>query len=265
MADYASRYNYTTFDIIGDLSFGQSFDCLNSSTYHSWVLNVFHLLENFPLTFGKLVYPVSFKLLGLLVTPKKVRGSRDYQTQLVEERLESRMNNESQKGRCDFVDSMMRHQGDKDEISFDEMVENASILVLAGSETTATLLSGVTYYLCKTPRVYKKVKEEVRSKFKAEEDITFASVVECKYMLAVLEEGLRIYPPAPSVFPRQALEDMVVDGVKVPKGTHVGVHQLATHRAQENWSRPNQFVPERWTKEGKEGEFKDDRESMTGF
>ena len=147
-----------------------------------------------------------------------------------------------------------------DEMSFDEMAMTANIVVIAGSETTATLMSGVTWYLCKHPRVYEKVKEEVRETFKNEEEITFASVIECKYMLAVLEEGMRMYPPAPSMFCREALEDMEVDGVPVPRGTHVSVHQLAAYRSGENWTQPSEFLPERWTKEGEEGVFRDDSE-----
>ena len=136
----------------------------------------------------------------------------------------------------------------------------ATAIVLAGSETTATLLSGMTWYLCMNLRVYEKVKSELRTKFTDEEEITFASVMECEYMLAVLEEGLRMYPPAPSIFHREALENMEIDGVKVLKGTHVAVHQLAAYRSEENWTRPWDFVPERWLKEGKDGEFRDDSE-----
>ena len=190
--------------------------------------------------------------------PKSVRDCREYQESLVRERLQTRINNESQAGRCDFVDSMLKHQGDSEEMSFEEMAMTANIVVLAGSETTATLMDGVTWYLCKNPRVYEKAKAEVRGMFKNEEEITFASVNECEYMLAVLEEGLRMYPPAPSNFNREALDDMEVDGVLVPKGTHVGVHQLAAHHIEENWTRPWDFVPERWLKGGKEGEFRDD-------
>lgn len=66
---------------------------------------------------------------------------------------------------------------------------------MAGSETTASLLSGVIYYLLKNPSVLEKLVKEIRSAFPTEEAITIASVSSLKYESAVLQEGLRIFPP----------------------------------------------------------------------
>lgn len=66
---------------------------------------------------------------------------------------------------------------------------------MAGSETTASLLSGVIYYLLKNPSVLEKLVKEIRSAFPTEDTITIASVSSLKYEFAVLQEGLRIFPP----------------------------------------------------------------------
>lgn len=87
-------------------------------------------------------------------------------------------------------------------ITDEQIAANAGILVIAGSETTATLLAGVTYYLMKNPDVLKKVNDEVRSTFKSEDEITFTSINELPYMIACLTEGLRIYPPVAAGLPR---------------------------------------------------------------
>jgi cytochrome P450 len=87
-----------------------------------------------------------------------------------------------------------------------EMESNASTLIIAGSETTATLLSGATYYLLRNPETMTKVVKEVRETFETEEDINFASASRLNYMLAVLNESLRIYPPVPAGIPR-VIED----------------------------------------------------------
>ena len=68
-------------------------------------------------------------------------------------------------------------------------------LIVAGSETSATLLSGCIFYLCKTPHVMSQLVAEIRSNFKQDTDMTFRAVEELKYMNAVIEETLRIYPP----------------------------------------------------------------------
>jgi cytochrome P450 len=56
----------------------------------------------------------------------------------------------------------------------DNLVMNASVLIVAGSETTATVLSGVTYLLLRYPDKLAKLTDEVRSAFESEDDITMA-------------------------------------------------------------------------------------------
>lgn len=87
-------------------------------------------------------------------------------------------------------------------MSFEELSGNALILVLAGSETTATLLSGCIYLLLSNPDKLEKLKQEVRSTFKNETEINGNSVNRLSYMLAVLNEALRLYPPITSTLTR---------------------------------------------------------------
>jgi cytochrome P450 len=79
---------------------------------------------------------------------------------------------------------------------------NMEGLFIAGSETTATLLCGVTYLLLSNPEILKKLAHEVRSGFASEDEITMTSVSKLSYMLACLDEAMRVYPPIPSVLPR---------------------------------------------------------------
>ena len=79
---------------------------------------------------------------------------------------------------------------------------NSSSVLIAGSETTSSMLSGVTYLLLSNPETLKKVVEEVRTSFKSESDITLTSVSCLTYMLACLNEALRSYPPVPFGMPR---------------------------------------------------------------
>lgn len=93
-----------------------------------------------------------------------------------------------------------------------EITDTACILIVGGSETTATLLSGATYYLAKNPRVLKKAREEVRMTFEKEEDINLLSLGKLPYLQAVIDESLRIYPPAASIFPRRTVGWEMIDG-----------------------------------------------------
>ena len=79
---------------------------------------------------------------------------------------------------------------------------NSSSVLIAGSETTSSMLSGVTYLLLTNPDAYKKVVHEVRTSFESEEEITLTSVSRLTYMLACLTEAMRSYPPVPFGMPR---------------------------------------------------------------
>ena len=74
--------------------------------------------------------------------------------------------------------------------------------MVAGSETSATMLSGTTVLLIKNPDKRQKLIEEVRGKFKTPSEITLEKVNRLHYLMAVVNEGLRMYPPVPTGFPR---------------------------------------------------------------
>lgn len=96
------------------------------------------------------------------------------------------------------------------------MIANAEILIIGGSETTASLLSGVTYLLLTNPEAHDKLKAEVRSVFQTREDINLISVNNLPYMLACLDEAMRMYPPIANGLPRQ-----IPDGGATIMGQHI--------------------------------------------
>jgi hypothetical protein len=101
-----------------------------------------------------------------------------------------------------------------------EIIATSRVLLTAGSETTATLLSGATYYLLKNPAVLHRVQSEVREAFKTADDITLRSVSTpglLPYLEAVLQESFRCYPSIPATLPRiTGPEGALIDGNFVP-------------------------------------------------
>lgn len=84
-----------------------------------------------------------------------------------------------------------------------EIQENAEILIIAGSETTATTLCGATYLLTTNPGCLEKIKEEIRSSFQNEDEINITNTAKLRYTQAVLDETMRRYPPVAAATPRQ--------------------------------------------------------------
>lgn len=106
-------------------------------------------------------------------------------------------------------------------------MDNASLLIIAGSETTATTLSGVTYLLLTHPEVLQKTTDEVRSSFSNESEIDLLSVQKLNYMMAALQETLRMYPPVPTAIPRKAQPGGdVICGQYVPENVSIIPHEV---------------------------------------
>jgi cytochrome P450 len=106
--------------------------------------------------------------------------------------------------------------------SFQKLQSQANLLVIAGIETTATALSGMTYYLCRSRKTYSKLARRIRGAFSSYNDTTDRSTESLPYLKAVIEEGLRIFPPIPTSPPRVSSGE-TLDGFFVPKGSVVYV------------------------------------------
>ncbi|KUJ15044.1 cytochrome P450 [Mollisia scopiformis] len=236
-----SWYNFTTFDIIGDLTFGESFDCLEKSDYHPWVSMIFSNMKASSYL-KALKYVPGGTGISSLIVPKRLLETLKSHANIITEKLNQRLALKTE--RPDFVGNMQRNEKT---FSFDNMKANSSLLIIAGSETTATLLSGVTYHLLRNPNKLNKVIDEVRTTFAKPEDITMASAGTLDYMLACLNEALRMYPPAPVGLPRIVPEggDMIA-GKWVSGGTIVSVCHYASYHSATNFRNPECFVPERF-------------------
>jgi cytochrome P450 len=223
--DIAAWYNFTTFDIIGDLAFGEPFGCLDNKELHPWISLIFEGMKDLAFLNCLARTPWLKKLMTSL-TPKsstsKWAEHRDMSRETVRKRLAS------QEDRPDFIDAMMRRTGasgnvsrsnyvwpdhntelspKQQEMSFEELASNARLIIIAGSETTATLLTATTYFLTTNPETLKRLTDEVRSSFKSESEIDMVSVQRLTYMMAALNEGLRVFPPVINGTARKVREE----------------------------------------------------------
>lgn len=211
-------YTLTLFDVIGDLAFGQSFGGLRDQVIHSTISFTFEAFKLLTYLEAGASFPLLFKLLQLW-TPKRLIEARDRKEAHAEETVRRRMADKSLHGRGDFLDSMMRFEGTPEGLNEKELIANASTLIVAGSETTSTILSGLTYYLLRNPDSYKKVAAEVRSAYAAEAEIVMSTTAQrLPYMSACFQEAFRLYPPVPSGLQRVAPPNgkTMVAGHEVP-------------------------------------------------
>ncbi|KXL43990.1 hypothetical protein M433DRAFT_76371 [Acidomyces richmondensis BFW] len=250
-----NQYNYTTFDIMGDLTFGEPLDMLENGDYHPWVAAIF---ANF--RFGTILhcivyYPILLHTLKMFVPPsirEKQKLHKEFSHARVDRRLEKR------DARPDIWGLVLEKEGSTLGLSKKEMYSNGNIFMIAGTETTATLLSGLTFHLLKNPAKMDRLTHEIRSAFATDEDITIERLQALRYLHACIEEGLRMYPPVTNGLPRIVPPGgAMIDGHEVPGGTQVYVSPFATYRNQRNFLHADSFIPERWLSES--GEFTGDK------
>lgn len=164
--------------------------------------------------------PLLKPLMPLLVS-SSLHEARKYNLGASRKLAQSRMKRAND--RDDFFAHLLSDKNRTEDISEDWLVSQAQVLVVAGSDTTSSFMSGVTYYLLKNPDKLRLLTQEVRGHFASGADINGDSTASLQYLSAVIEEGLRIFPPAPFGFPRTS-PGMMVDGQYVPEG--VGIHSL---------------------------------------
>ncbi|KAH6951256.1 cytochrome P450 [Ilyonectria sp. MPI-CAGE-AT-0026] len=244
--DLMSWYNFTTFDIIGDLAFGESFGCLENSDYHPWVRNIFAVVKVASVVQLSTHFPwLRVLIINVLSSPLS-RNRQSSHRKLTREKLLRRIELGKNQERPDLIEGLLKKK-DEWNMPSGHLERNASVLIVAGSESTATALSGITYLLTKNPEALRQLTEEIRSSFKSEEEIDFVSVNKLTYLLACLDEGLRMYPPVPSGLPRVSPEEgATVSGQYVPKNSIVAIHQWATYHSERNFNKPFEFHPERF-------------------
>lgn len=138
---------------------------------------------------------------------------------------------------------VQQHEGDGQAVRNDAMS-----LLIAGHETSGALLSWTFHCLARSPQWLAAVIEEIErtlaGRLPDAADLTSLAVLR-----AVIEEVLRLYPPAYSLFLRRAVEDVALDGFTIRKGDLVQITPFTMHRDPRWFAEPLTFDPGRFLKD----------------
>lgn len=190
----AKWYNWMSFDVIGDLSFGQPFNCLKTQNYHPWVDLIFGNLKGLAIMGACNRFAILRRLIPYFI-PKRLLQMREDHMAATVRTVNRRM--ELETDRPDFMTPIIAHNDEKQNgLTRPEIMANMSMFIIAGSDSVAGILTGTTYYLLQNPEIMQKLNEEIESAFTSEEQITPQSVGDLPVMLACLAETHRIYPAA---------------------------------------------------------------------
>lgn len=193
----------------------------------------------------------TFKAIVQGSVNKKRKAHFEYAVTRVTKRLE--------KGRAsDGVDlwDLVLSQKEGKGLDRAEMDANASLFMTAGTETTATLVSGLTYYLLKNPESLRKLVNEIRGEFPTADAMTMEQLAALPYLGACIKEALRVYPPVPLGLPRLTPpEGSTIVGNFVPPNTVLVIPQHSMYTHEDNFKKPFEYIPERWLGDSR---FEDD-------
>ncbi|KAF2209116.1 hypothetical protein CERZMDRAFT_114084 [Cercospora zeae-maydis SCOH1-5] len=240
-ADMVKLFNCTTFDIMSDMLLSQPLHLLQVGDYTPYVRLIFTLLRHVTrlktlrLYNRALAKPLHLFVMNIPIVRRYAEKHYHFINDRVAERL-------AQGSKQTDIWSLIEHS----QLTKDERDSVANELMIAGTETTATTLSGCLYHLLRNPIWLSALTQDLRSKYSATRP-TFAALQDNKLLNAVIKESLRLYPPVPIGFPRFVPPGGIeLKGFHLPEGTRVAIYQLATYRDPGLWHQPDTFHPGRW-------------------
>lgn len=133
-----------------------------------------------------------------------------------------------------------------------QLLDEVTILLVAGHETSACALAWTWYLLGRHPEVVQRMQEEA-SAVLGERRPSFEDLRNLTYTYQVIEESMRLYPPV-WITDREAIDDDHVAGVDIPKGTTVIIYIYGAHHNPEQWEDPERFDPDRFSQKNKKNQ-----------
>ncbi|KAH8198346.1 hypothetical protein TruAng_007501 [Truncatella angustata] len=271
----ADEVNYLMLDIMGGLCFGEAFGFVAGkgtemmANVHARAIRIYAtgqepLLKR--LSLDKLLFPQLSKAATALgqytryYTEKRIKQRDD---------LEADQEAVKERGYEDILGHLINNKDDETGTIYskDELLGEATLLMMAGSDTSTTAINTTLFYVVNHPRVLRKLERELYQCFPKLDDIQPMTAESCRYLRACLDEAMRLCPSVPSSIPR------VVDqgGIKVldediPAGMWVSVPHFTIFRNAKYFDRPHDFIPERWiADEGTDYSPEDVKLAQTAF
>jgi len=146
----------------------------------------------------------------------------------------------------DFITLMLQARDPTTNQALDdeEITDQGNLFLIAGYETTGNCLAYTCFLISTHSAVEEAVLREIDQVLNGR-SVQYDDLPKFKYLEAVINESLRLYPPAPRCT-RVCTQDTVLGGYHISKGTHILIPVYAVHRDPKYWPEPEEFKPERF-------------------
>nr|L7WME9.1 RecName: Full=Cytochrome P450 monooxygenase notG'; AltName: Full=Notoamide biosynthesis cluster protein G'; Flags: Precursor [Aspergillus versicolor]AGC83578.1 P450 monooxygenase [Aspergillus versicolor] len=236
-------FNFYSYDVMGDLAFGRSFNMLDTHSNH-WAIQV--LLDGIVLY----KYFVPSWLFRCFVTLPSLSKNWHRFVEFTTQKLVHRMNDKLEIP--DICASLLAPLNGRSPTpdEFNLLMGDAMLVVTAGSDTTATALTSVVYELARHPEDVERLRAELLPiDADANGEYRHEQISNLPHLNGFINETLRLHPPVPSVIPRiTPAEGVHVKGTHIPGGMAVFCPQWVIGRSDAAFIAPLSFNPERWYK-----------------
>nr|XP_022915869.1 cytochrome P450 4C1-like [Onthophagus taurus] len=134
-------------------------------------------------------------------------------------------------------------------LSDGDIREEVDTFMFAGHDTTTGAICWSLFVFANNPDIQEKVYEEVKNVLHDKKVPTAISELnEMRYLECCIKETLRLYPSVPNIG-RSIVEDITLDGYRIPKGSDCIIHIFDSHRNPEIFPNPEKFDPDRFLPE----------------
>ena len=184
-----------------------------------------------------------FKLTGKIEAAiDRSKEGRDIVLKLINDRRKSLVKED------DLLDMLLDARYDDGQAMEDEqLIDEILILFTAGHETTSNALSFTTQLIAKNPKVQETILSEINKAKKIANGDLMMFLKESPYTKNVIEEAMRMYPPAYFI-DRVNKEDDEFNGMKIPKGTSLLFSVIEIQNDNRFWDDPEKFDPTRFSR-----------------
>ncbi|WCJ42420.1 cytochrome P450 family 71 subfamily A polypeptide 26 [Euphorbia peplus] len=157
-------------------------------------------------------------------------------------------------GNNNLLDVLLEVQANPDSpLTTDGVKAITMELLVAGTDTSATVVEWAMSELMKSPKIMKRAQEELRKVYGENGKLDELVIHELKYFTAIIKETMRLHPPVPLV-PRLFGEECNINGYNIKANTELLVNVWAIGRDPNHWIEPEKFYPERFL--GSEVDYK---------
>lgn len=224
--DMVDLLNFVVYDAMSELTFGETLKLLETGDNIPW-MRIMVGARKF-IVFRAIFLDIPFigRLLEALTAGPMKKRMREH-CRLSEDFVNRRLAR-GKGGKPDVWGHVMKHSGSPRGLTKGEMYANGAMFPLAG-ESSGVVMTGTLYYVLTNPIVYAKLTQEIRSAFSTSVDILVDAVSRLTYLNAVIQEGMRVYPPGAVGISRFASPGGTeISGKVVPEGVRPCLHLSAS-------------------------------------